>query len=29
MKMNCLLVDDEPMARKVLEEYIEDVDVLS
>ncbi len=26
--MNCLLVDDEPMARKVLEEYIEDVDFL-
>ncbi len=26
--MNCIIVDDEPMARKVLEEYIEDVDFL-
>ncbi len=28
MKMNCIIVDDEPMARKVLEEYIEDIDFL-
>ncbi len=28
MKLNCIIVDDEPMARKVLEEYIEDVDFL-
>ena len=25
MNLNCIIVDDEPMARKVLEEYIEDV----
>lgn len=29
MKLSCLIVDDEPMARKVLEEYIEDADFLS
>ena len=28
MKMNCIIVDDEPLARKVLSEYIEDVDFL-
>ncbi|MFP5040846.1 LytR/AlgR family response regulator transcription factor [Parasediminibacterium sp. JCM 36343] len=28
MKLNCMIVDDEPMARIVLEEYIEDVDFL-
>lgn len=28
MKLNCIIVDDEPVARKVLEEYIEDVDFL-
>ena len=28
MKLNCLIVDDEPMARKVLEEYIGDIDFL-
>lgn len=28
MKLNCVIVDDEPMARKVLEEYIEDIDFL-
>lgn len=28
MKLTCIIVDDEPMARKVLEEYIEDVDFL-
>jgi DNA-binding LytR/AlgR family response regulator len=26
MKLNCIIVDDEPVARKLLEEYIEDVD---
>ncbi|MFI5153565.1 MAG: LytR/AlgR family response regulator transcription factor [Chitinophagales bacterium] len=29
MKLNAIIIDDEPMARKVLEEYIEDVDFLS
>jgi len=29
MTLNCIIVDDEPMARKVLEEYIEDVDFLT
>ena len=28
MKLNCMIVDDEPVARKVLEEYIADVDFL-
>jgi len=28
MKMNCIIVDDEPLARKVLTEYIEDTDFL-
>jgi DNA-binding LytR/AlgR family response regulator len=28
MNLNCIIVDDEPMARKVLEEYIEDIDFL-
>ena len=28
MKLNCLIVDDEPIARKLLEEYIEDIDFL-
>lgn len=28
MKLKCIIVDDEPMARKVLEEYIEDVHFL-
>ncbi len=28
MKLNCIIVDDEPVARKLLEEYIEDVDFL-
>jgi DNA-binding LytR/AlgR family response regulator len=28
MNLNCIVVDDEPMARKVLEEYIEDIDFL-
>ena len=29
MNLDCIVVDDEPMARKVLEEYIEDVDFLT
>lgn len=29
MKMNCIIVDDEPLARRVLEEYIEEVDFLT
>jgi DNA-binding LytR/AlgR family response regulator len=29
MILNCLIVDDEPMARKVLEEYIEDTPFLT
>ncbi|MBS1512903.1 MAG: response regulator transcription factor [Bacteroidetes bacterium] len=29
MKLNCIIVDDEPIARKVLEEYIEDIDFLT
>lgn len=29
MKLNCLIVDDEPVARKILEEYIEDIDFLT
>jgi len=28
MNLNCIIVDDEPMARKVLVEYIEDIDFL-
>jgi DNA-binding LytR/AlgR family response regulator len=28
MKLKCIIVDDEPMARKVLEEYIEETDFL-
>jgi DNA-binding LytR/AlgR family response regulator len=28
MKLNCLIVDDEPMARKGLEEYIKDISFL-
>ena len=28
MTLNCIIVDDEPMARKVLEQYIEDVEYL-
>ena len=28
MKLNCLIVDDEPIARKLLEEYIADIDFL-
>ena len=28
MKLKCIVVDDEPVARKVLQEYIEDIDFL-
>jgi len=28
MKLKCIIVDDEPVARKLLEEYIQDVDFL-
>src|SRR3954471_10947384 len=28
MTLKCIIVDDEPMARKVLEEYIEDIEFL-
>jgi|SRR5579871_4520816 len=28
MKLNCIIVDDEPVARKLLEEYISDTDFL-
>ena len=28
MILNCLIIDDEPMARKVLEEYVQDIDFL-
>lgn len=28
MKLSCIIIDDEPVARKLLEEYIEDVDFL-
>lgn len=28
MKMNCLIVDDEPIARKGLEEYVKEIDLL-
>ena len=28
MNLNCIIIDDEPMARKVLEEYIEDIPFL-
>lgn len=29
MKLNCIIIDDEPLARKGLREYIEDVDFLT
>ena len=28
MKLKCLIIDDEPLARKVIREYIEDIDFL-
>ena len=28
MKLKCLIIDDEPVARKVLQEFIEDIDWL-
>ena len=28
MKLNCIIVDDEPVARKILQEYVEDIDFL-
>ena len=28
MKINCIIIDDEPLARKGLKEYIADVDFL-
>ena len=28
MTINCLIIDDEPMARKLLQEYIEETDFL-
>ena len=28
MKLNCLIVDDEPVARNGLEEYVKEVDFL-
>src|SRR5580698_4994586 len=28
MKLTCVIVDDEPIARKVLQEYIEEIDFL-
>jgi len=27
-KMNCIIIDDEPVARKVLQEYVEEIDFL-
>src|SRR4051812_33799150 len=29
MKLNCLIIDDEPIARKILEEYISDIEFLN
>ncbi len=28
MKLKCVIVDDEPIARKVLQEYIEEIEYL-
>src|ERR1700743_1278483 len=28
MKLNCIIIDDEPIARKLLQEYIEETDFL-
>lgn len=29
MKLNCIIIDDEPIARKVLQEFIEDIEYLT
>src|SRR5688572_5848573 len=29
MKMNCLIIDDEPLARKGLQEYVQEIDFLN
>jgi DNA-binding LytR/AlgR family response regulator len=29
MKLNCIIIDDEPIARKVIQEFIEDIDYLT
>ena len=29
MKINCIIIDDEPLARKGLKEYVHDVDFLN
>ena len=28
MKLNCIIIDDEPLARKGMKEYVQDVDFL-
>ena len=28
MKLKCVIIDDEPVARKVLREFVEDIDYL-
>jgi chemotaxis response regulator CheB len=28
MRLKCIIIDDEPIARKVLQEFIEDIDFL-
>src|ERR1700751_4973012 len=28
MKLECIIIDDEPIARKVLQEYVEEIDYL-
>ena len=28
MKLNCLIIDDEPLARKGLQEYVQEIDFL-
>ena len=28
MKLNCLIIDDEPIARRLLKEYIDETDFL-
>jgi DNA-binding LytR/AlgR family response regulator len=29
MKLKCIVIDDEPVARKILQEFIEEIDFLS